>query len=435
MPGTSSAEPEQLSRFADGATELDLRLIGEARDLGEALHALRASGSWQLPPLPAVEQRLDIHARGAFHDDAWVGRVGEGFRQADLLGGFGRLLGLPAIADDLALARAVNGLHSGLTPDQWRQRAYELAGIDPASWDPSSGLGANDATVQEVYALYGQLMLDHPELQWAGMAHIAGGLFYAGWQDLYVAGQLADPAKAIRDLLHVPDVPGPIDDWVIDRVFGNLAGAFVSYEIDWFLEKFLTMQKKIFDDLAWQHVAYAEGGIAEMRRLNASGQLSDELVQVWEDIASGDPARVQAGNTALLQREQQRIIQPDYQEMRDHHGPVGEIFTLVLTWTAQSPIPGGRPYGDVVHTTYDIPKWACALLGGPAGLFICPSITVPDGNIASYDDRWQWISNDMLPAYQRLVADDPARLHDLLETPVSELADGHRRIPLPYDPH
>ena len=226
-------------------------------------------------------------------------------------------------------------------------------------------------------------MVDHPELQWAGMAHIAGGLFYAGWQDLYVAGQLADPVDAIRRILPL-DFPGPVDDWILDHLFPNLAGSFASDEIDWFLAKFLTMQRKIFDDLAWQHVAYSEGGIAEMRRLAASGQLPPELLHAWEDIASGEPDRIAAGNEALLNREQRQIIQPDYDEMRGHHGPVGEIFTRVLTWTAQSPIPGGHSYGDVVnhHLEVELP---CGLLmplpawssGARRSRSRCPGATSP----------------------------------------------------------
>ena len=433
--GLSSAEPAQLARFADLSSDLEVRLIGTANDLGVALDALRTSGSWQLPPIPALDQRLDGHARGALENDVWVGRVGKAFEQADLLGGLGVLFGGTALALDTRLDAALANLNSGLTPEQWRHRAHELAGIDPATWDPARGLAANDANVQAVYALYGQLMIDHPELQWAGMAHIAGGLFYAGWQDLYVAGQLADPVDAIREILPL-DFPGPVDDWILDHLFPNLAGSFASDEIDWFLGKFLDMQKQIFDDMAWQHIAYSEGGIAEMRRLAASGQLPPELLDAWEDIASGEPDRVAAGNEVLLIREQRQIIQPDYDEMRAHHGPVGEVFTRVLTWTAQSPIPGGRDNGDVVNHRLEVDVPCGLLMPLPALVFGCPSISVevPRGNIADFNDRWEWISGDMLPAYRDLIENDPAHLDELLHTPVAELADGHRMIPLPYHP-
>ena len=69
------------------------------------------------------------------------------------------------------------------------------AGIDADGWRPEDGLLENDAIVQAVYRYYGDLYLDHPELQWAGMANIVGPMFYAGWQDMYAIRQIADPAE------------------------------------------------------------------------------------------------------------------------------------------------------------------------------------------------------------------------------------------------
>jgi hypothetical protein len=109
----------------------------------------------------------------------------------------------------------------------------------------------------------------------------------------------------------------------------DLAGHLTGEEIEWYEDRFLMMQREIFDDLAWQHEAFVLGGVPLMREI-ASRYPTEMLprdIDAWEGIGSGDAERIKDGNTDLLLREQERVIQDDYDAMRDHHGPVGDVFT------------------------------------------------------------------------------------------------------------
>gem|GEM_PF-6195911 len=326
------------------------------------------------------------------------------------------------------------GVLKDLTRADLEQLSYFLAGID--AWDPDAGLLANDANVQAVYAFYGQLWSGDHDLQWAGMANLVGPLFYAGWQDLYVVRNLVDGGdrlKYLTQMLGLPQLPGIaysaadiVQDFTPMGVLADLSGE----ELEWFEHTFLSMQKQIFDDMAWKHSAYSLGGIELMRDLSDHGELSPSELAPFEDIASGVPDRVRAANRALLYREQHDIIQNDYDEMRGHHGPVGDAFTEALTWTANNPIEGGDSYRDDHHHDLEIP-----IPVGPIGLIYQPHVSVPigvpSGNVADFEDRWKWIEDDMLPAYLRGL-EDPEHMQGLVDRPVADRADDLRMVPLPY---
>ena len=269
------------------------------------------------------------------------------------------LAGVPVGAPTAATGFAQVAL-TGLTLEQWREIAYWRAGIDADEWRPEDGLLENDAIVQAVYRYYGSLYLDNPELQWAGMANLVGPMFYAGWQDMYAIRQIADPADRAEYLsrwVGLPTLPSQAYDaadalgHVLPPGFLNpahLAEHLTADEIEWYEDRFLMMQREIFDDLAWQHEAFVLGGAPLMREIGSRypNELLPRDVDTWEDIGSGDPARIQAGNADLLLREQERIIQDDYDAMRDHHGPVGDVFTYGFSTMAENPMPGGQAYRD-----------------------------------------------------------------------------------------
>lgn len=112
-------------------------------------------------------------------------------------------------------------------------------------------------------------------------------------------------------------------------------------------------------------------------------------------IDSGDPDTVAEGNRQLLLREQYRVLQPFYDEIQ--RDATGRVFTRMLSWATQSPIPGGQSF------------WTHG------------------GNIANFNDRWDWIDRDMLPRYQELLrGPEGARL---IGQPLPELATRFRRLP------
>jgi uncharacterized protein YukE len=364
------------------------------------------------------------------------------------------LSGVPAGSPTPATTFAQTAL-SGLTIEQWRAIAYWRAGIDASGWRPEDGLFANDKTVQAVYAYYGSLFLDHPELQWAGMANLVGPMFYAGWQDMYAVRGLSDDgdrARYLSEMLGLPTLPGAVYDAAdgLSMLPGgflnpaNLAEHLTSEELEWYEDKFLVMQKSIFDDLAWQHEAYLMGGLPMMQQLRSQNLINTSTLGAWQDIASGDPDAVERGNMALLRREQFDVIQPYYNEMRNHHGPVGDVATYAFSTMAEDPMPGGQAYRDYdpivlsVDVVPDIPV-------GPFGPFgphidiptpdvnVHQSLPLPDGNLSNFDDRWGWIENDMLPRYQDFLHHHPDAVRATVATPVADRAEDWRKLPdLPY---
>jgi uncharacterized protein YukE len=368
------------------------------------------------------------------------------------------LAGVPVGAPTAATGFAQVAL-AGLSLEQWRAIAYWRADIDPDEWRPEDGLLENDAIVQAVYRYYGNLYLDNPELQWAGMANLVGPMFYAGWQDMYAMRQLADPgdrAEYLSRWVGLPTLPGPVYDFA-DEVSHFLPPGFLNPthlaehltgdEIEWYEDRFLMMQREIFDDLAWQHEAFVLGGAPLMREI-ASRYPSELLardVDAWEDIGSGDAERIQQGNADLLLREQERVIQDDYDAMRDHHGPVGDVFTYGFSAMAENPIPGGQAYRDYDPIELDIdietPDIPVAAPLGPFGpvievpvpdVHVDEELPLPAGNLSNFDDRWGWIENDMLPRYQELLQ-DPHATRALVASDVAGRAADHRKLPdLPY---
>jgi hypothetical protein len=56
----------------------------------------------------------------------------------------------------------------------WLNRASDSAGIERGSWRPGRGVEENRRTVEAVYGYYGRLFLEHPYLEWAGLAGMIG---------------------------------------------------------------------------------------------------------------------------------------------------------------------------------------------------------------------------------------------------------------------
>jgi hypothetical protein len=270
-------------------------------------------------------------------------------------------------------------------------------------------------------------------------------MFYGGWQDIYTVRHIADPgerADYLAQLAGLPALPGIVKSGA--DLAGHLPGGFLSPvslaehltndELEYFETTFLGMQRQIFDDLGWKHEAYTLGGAGLMHELDRELLLEPGEIDAWDAIASGDPASVQQGNEQLLRREQHDIIQSRYDEMRDHHGVVGDVFTYTTTVMADDPIPGGRPYRDVypLHVGFDIPTPQAPFTDWPPRPHVDITTPLPDGNISNYDDRWRWIQEDMLPRYRDLLA-QPGATQAIVSQDVAARAQEWRHLPdLPY---
>lgn len=289
----------------------------------------------------------------------------------------------------------------------WQREALEAAGIDIDAWDASKGTEANAAIIEQVYTYYGQLFLDHPELQWAGMANMIGPSFAGGFYDL---GALRDIAQRVQGA----GLPGsPLGG------LANLSDA----ELRFYETTFLSMQKEIFLDQASMHEAYLVGGTAEIDRMQRAGIFDPATGQAWHSIADGvardDRSLVAAGNTALLHREQWDIIRDDYNKMRSRPG-TGEAFTYAATLVGAPSIPGAHTFAQEFPVVAPL---TTPVIHARIGEVVTP---LPDGNISIAEDRWKLVETDTLPAYQHLLATDPQGVRDLIASDFGDRIDDQR---------
>jgi hypothetical protein len=327
------------------------------------------------------------------------------------------------------------------TVEDWRRVAYERAGVDTKDWDTSADMRTNDQRIRAIWDRYGQLYLANPKhLWWAGMAKFAGATVYAGMMDLKSVVDIADAEarrRALRQWIEQA-MPGVGDDAAghVLSVLVDLTGN----QLNDFLDAFQRMEKAIADDLLWQHEVYRAAGLAALLPLvdRAYADRPDErrlLHRGWTEIDSGDPARVAAGTRDLVDVEQNYVLPPHFREMRS--SPAGFAFAEILTFTAESPVPGGQAYRDV-------------MIDKGLGDDILHGLGIPDpdvpfyrwdlpapldrieGNLTLENDRWKWITRDMSPAYERFLAQHPDQMKQAMNTPVTELANARRKSPLPY---
>ncbi|WP_207841844.1 hypothetical protein [Williamsia soli] len=286
------------------------------------------------------------------------------------------------------------GFYGTFLQSYWLRESLEDAGIDASQWDPSKGTEFNSATITKVYEYYGQLFLDNPEMQWAGMANMIGPSFAGGFYDL---ASMRDIAKAIK---------GPSGVMLPDQIEGmtRAIAGMSDEELAYYEQKFLSMQKEIFEDQAPMHEAYLHGGTEEIDRMRRAALIDDKTQVAWHQISAGTeqghPQLVSEGNKQLLQREQLEIIDDDYDEMRSR--PVtGEAMTWILTTVGTPSIPGAQAYPEVFPTEISVDN--SRYIPGETRI----ETPFPDGNIADRHDRWKLITEDTLPAYQELLASNP----------------------------
>ncbi|WP_369373846.1 WXG100 family type VII secretion target [Promicromonospora sp. Populi] len=327
----------------------------------------------------------------------------------------------------LLAAMEAQGLYPGpdagpVASEHWTRQAARDAGIDYLGWDPSLGAQANRENIEAVYEYYAQLYLENPDLQWAGMAAMIGPSFAAGFLDLALFRDVAQGFEIGGEVIQ--HLPGGLPEGVlIEQV-----AALTDDELRFYETTFLEMQQEIFHDQASMHAAYEHGGMAEIERLYESGAIDEKAYDAWENIASGNPEQVTEGNVEMLRREQQDIIADNYQDMRNH--PVtGEAMTYMMTVVGEASIPGAGTFADYnpLSITAETPgpenvgiPFTDISFDNPTQGSVTVTTPLPDGNIADTAQRWDYIEADTLPAYQELLANDPGRVQEILQTDVTD---------------
>jgi hypothetical protein len=290
--------------------------------------------------------------------------------------------------------------------EAWFRRALDRAGIERRSWHPSRGVEENRRTVEAVYGYYGRLFIEHPYLQWAGLAAMIGPAFYAGFRDL---GLLPD---AVRGALIA----------ALGRASRRLAGRAAG-DLGFYETTFLTMQKKIFEDQAAMHEAYLAGGVTQIEEFYRARIIDAATLEAWRQIDAGrrDPAAdaVADGNRTLLFREQHDIIDRYYARMFAYRRPLGRTFTYLLTLAGTPSVPRARSFPQRYPLRVDVRL---------PPITISTRTPLADGNIALFADRWQLIETDTLPAYLAFIRDHPGQARTLVATPLSQRVTGYRLL-------
>ncbi len=259
------------------------------------------------------------------------------------------------------------------TKKEWQDKALREAGISSDHWVPIKGFSHNKTVMANVYRWYQKTWQRKPDrLHWAGIAYLAGGSVYGGLQRLssmkpYIHGLAAYSAW---------DLQG--------------TGVKLVENLDRLEVAVIKINKDIFMDLAWQHVAFLERGILELRARSAANELDKATLDAWEDIESGVAARVWKGNYELLRREQKEIAQAGYEEVIK----IGMIRELSLE--AINPLPGEKSFSEAF----------------------------PGGNLTLFSDRWTWISKNIWDPWRAL---EPRIRDRLLSTSFEDVVE--RRFP------
>lgn len=341
---------------------------------------------------------------------------------------------LPTSLDDVrTLLDAARGSgaapaeYAALLQQYWLVAATEAAGIDLASWDPRTGAQANRTNLIRSYRYYEDLQLAHRELTWAGMAGLVGADFGGGMLDLELGGDIfglpgiAQQANTI--IGNVVDAFGP---GIVDRLPAGLpavarVGASITPEdIHQVIEMILVMQKNIFSDLMPMHRAYLTGGLPALAEMQAAGLFGSDIMSAWQDIASGDPGRIDAGNAALLQREQKVVIGAQWDEVRGFRGDVGLALTYLSTVAGSPSVAGALPPREYHSVVLD-----GTLADGRTAML---SLPLPNWNWSVFDERWSYILDQVLPSYSAMRINDWPQLEAELREPYEIRIEQHRPL-------
>jgi hypothetical protein len=237
--------------------------------------------------------------------------------------------------------------------EEFRARAWQAAGVAPGTHArlvreherlhkarrarDAIDLAERARLMRGIAAFYGRLHLAHPDrLLWAGFAAVAVNDGVRPVTELSVAAS---------EMLRTNPALAPIRAGVED-------GLKAAFETNF----------AIFSDLGWVHLAFLEGGVAELRRLHAQGELHPSLLHGFEEIEAG---RVMGGNLALFRHEQDASVTPVF----ERYGEALEMLTRLGLVT----VPNRR------------------LAGRAAELGRCTWWKLRGQSYGPFEARWRWL--------------------------------------------
>lgn len=294
-------------------------------------------------------------------------------------------------ADGVAPQRYATLLHQ-----YWLVVATRNAAIDLANWDPNRGVRANERTFNQVYVNYLRLTTQHPEFYWSGLAGIAGGSFASGFFDLSDIGTILDVpgihqlGNAVADLLRgtpvelVHKLPNDI------RLLATEGPRLSDEDVTWYQTRLMIMQKHIFTDLVPMHEAYVALGMRGIDEMSDAGVLDEDIRTAWAAIASGTQQGYVDALIRMTDREQNRVIADQWDVTSAGRGNIGRVLTYVSTVAGKPAVPG------VVAPGVFAPAVVRADIAGRTVGLRTP---LPSFNWADREDRWTYITGDLVPRH------------------------------------
>lgn len=161
-----------------------------------------------------------------------------------------------------------------------------------------------------ISSIYADLYLRHPDIfKWAGMAAFASNHIGIGLLPYRIKGfELLSISESCRS-------KGLVNDFNLLRHINN----------------------RIYEDIAWTHQAYLEGGISLLEDLLSTDDHYRTMLSAWVDLdtAVNDinlnseirSASIWAANAALLRHEQEQVVQPMFDRF-------GALFKRLLSLCA-----------------------------------------------------------------------------------------------------
>ncbi|CAM2984464.1 Tat pathway signal protein [Prescottella defluvii] len=333
---------------------------------------------------------------------------------------------------DHARARGVAPTrYRALLQQFWLATATRKAGLDLNDWDPARGLAANEHNLADTFRYYERLQLENPNFLWTGQGGMAGPSFAAGIMDVDL-GRVVLDVRGARDA--VAAIVGTLDDAAAPatanlpadlRAVLEVGAVVTADDIAHFQTQVIAMSKHIFMDLIPQHEAFLAGGMTAIDEYHAAGLIDENAYRAWQNLATGEPDKVAAGNRDLLYREQYQSIGEQWDTARNYKGAVGRALTYLSTVAADPAIPGvipPREASPLVLTAGDVSGAATA---GPQWRLQTP---LPAFNWSDRDARWVYITEQMLPKYQSLKDTRPDLWRATLTTPMEQQIQDQRAL-------
>lgn len=310
--------------------------------------------------------------------------------------------------------------------DRWMRRVTETAGIDLDAWAPRDGVGANTGNLEHSYDRYLAFQRDHRELQWAGMGGLSGADFGGGLLDMDLASMVyrinGVQPLARQIVAGVRDAAGDAAVAQLPEGLRALATAteLTPADLDYVIGEILVMQKAIFCDLMPMHQAYEDGGLPALAEMADAGVFPAAILDAWRDIASGDSARIARGNEVLLRREQLTVIGDRWDSVRTYRDGLGEALTYASTMVGSPSVGGVEPMRSWRPIRIDQPL--------PDGRTAHVTVPLPAWDWSVFDQRWDYITDQLLPGYADQVSNHWDALDAQLRIPMSIQMQQHRPL-------